>query len=71
LIPVNPEDCDTSIIAIRRRNSGFDCGELAGGRVRYGYRRLTVMLWREGWEVIAKRICRLYTEEGLIVRTYN
>jgi putative transposase len=43
--------------------------ELAGSRVRYGYRRLTVMLRREGWEVIAKRICRLYTEEGLIVRT--
>ena len=25
--------------------------ELAGSRVRYGYRRLTVMLKREGWEV--------------------
>ena len=43
--------------------------ELAGSRVRYGYRRLTVMLKREGWEVNAKRIYRLYTEEGLIVRT--
>jgi putative transposase len=43
--------------------------ELAGSRVRYGYRRLTVMLQREGWEVNAKRIYRLYTEEGLIVRT--
>ena len=43
--------------------------ELAGSRVRYGYRRLTVMLRREGWEVNAKRIYRLYTEEGLIVRT--
>jgi hypothetical protein len=37
--------------------------------VRYGYRRLTVLLKREGWEVNAKRIYRLYTEEGLIVRT--
>jgi putative transposase len=27
------------------------------------------MLKREGWEVNAKRIYRLYTEEGLIVRT--
>jgi putative transposase len=35
--------------------------ELAGSRVRYGYRRLTVMLKREGWEVNAKRIYRLYT----------
>jgi putative transposase len=43
--------------------------ELAGSRVRYGYRRLTVMLNREGWKVNAKRIYRLYTEEGLIVRT--
>ncbi len=43
--------------------------ELAGSRVWYGYRRLTVMLKREGWEVNAKRIYRLYTEEGLIVRT--
>ena len=43
--------------------------ELAGSRVRYGYRRLTVMLKREGWEVNAKRSYRLYTEEGLIVRT--
>jgi putative transposase len=39
--------------------------ELAGSRVRYGYRRLTVLLKREGWEVNAKRIYRLYTEEGL------
>lgn len=43
--------------------------ELAGSRVRYGYRRLTVMLNREGWKVNAKRIYRLYPEEGLIVRT--
>jgi putative transposase len=43
--------------------------ELAGSRVRYGYRRLTVLLKREGWKVNAKRIYRLYTEEGLIVRT--
>jgi transposase InsO family protein len=42
--------------------------ELAGSRVRYGYRRLTVLLRREGWQVNAKRISRLYTEEGLIVR---
>lgn len=37
--------------------------------MRYGYRRLTVLLKREGWEVNAKRIYRLYAEEGLIVRT--
>jgi putative transposase len=43
--------------------------ELAATHVRYGYRRLTVLLRREGWKVNAKRIYRLYTEEGLIVRT--
>ena len=45
--------------------------ELAGCRVRHGYRRLTVLLKREGWPVNAKRIYRLYTEEGLIVRTQS
>jgi putative transposase len=43
--------------------------ELADSRVRYGYRRLTVMLKREGWNVNAQRIYRLYIAEGLIVRT--
>jgi len=43
--------------------------ELAASRVRFGYRRLTVLLKREGWRVNAKRIYRLYTEEGLTVRT--
>lgn len=43
--------------------------ELAGSWVRYGYRRLTVLLKQEGWEVNAKRIYQIYTEEGLIVRT--
>lgn len=43
--------------------------ELAATHVRYGYRRLTVLLRREGWKVNAKRVYRLYREEGLIVRT--
>ncbi len=43
--------------------------ELAGTHVRYGYRRLTVLLRREGWHVNAKRIYRLYREEELMVRT--
>lgn len=38
-------------------------------RVRYGYRRLTILLRREGWEVNAKRVYRIYREENLIVRT--
>jgi putative transposase len=43
--------------------------ELAGSRVRYGYRRLTVLLRREGWHVNAKRVYRLYREEALQVQT--
>jgi putative transposase len=43
--------------------------ELAAVRVRFGYRRLTVLLKREGWRVNAKRIYRLYGDEGLTVRT--
>ena len=43
--------------------------ELAAVRVRFGYRRLTVLLKREGWRVNAKRVYRLYGLEGLEVRT--
>lgn len=43
--------------------------ELAGSRVRYGYRRLHVLLQREGWRANHKRIHRLYNEEGLSIRT--
>ena len=43
--------------------------ELAAARVRYGYRRLHVLLRREGWPVNAKRVHRLYREEGLVIRT--
>jgi len=39
--------------------------ELAAVRVRYGYRRLHILLRREGWRVNAKRVYRLYREEGL------
>ena len=34
--------------------------EIAETRVRYGYRRITVLLKREGWPINAKRIYRLY-----------
>jgi putative transposase len=43
--------------------------ELAGSRPRYGYRRLTVLLRREGWRVNTKRVYRMYREENLGVRT--
>jgi len=42
--------------------------ELAAARPRFGYRRLYVMLRREGVIINHKRVERLYREEGLAVR---
>lgn len=42
--------------------------ELAAQRPRWGYRRIHVMLGREGWAVNRKRVLRIYREEGLAVR---
>ncbi len=42
--------------------------DLAAVRVRYGYRRLHVLLQREGWRVNHKRVYRVYREEGLAIR---
>jgi putative transposase len=42
--------------------------DLAATRVRYGYRRLHILLQREGWRINHKRVYRLYREEGLGIR---
>ncbi len=42
--------------------------DIAATRVRYGYRRIHVLLQREGWQVNHKRVRRLYREEGLNLR---
>lgn len=42
--------------------------ELAEVRRRFGYRRLQVLLKREGWQVNHKRVYRLYVEEKLSLR---
>lgn len=42
--------------------------ELAAVWVRYGYRRIHVLLRRDGWPVNIKRVYRLYREEGLSLR---
>jgi putative transposase len=42
--------------------------ELAGQKRRYGYRRLHVLLRREGWLLNWKRTYRVYREAGLMVR---
>jgi len=42
--------------------------EIASIRVRYGYRRIHILLKRKGWQVNHKRIFRLYRREGLQMR---
>jgi len=43
--------------------------EIAQTRVRYGYRRVHVLLKREGWRVSRNRVYRLYAEEQLQLRS--
>ena len=42
--------------------------ELSSERRRFGYRRLHILLCREGWEVNWKKLYRIYREERLPVR---
>jgi putative transposase len=42
--------------------------EIAQTRVRYGYRKIRVLLNREGWDVGKYLVYRLYKEEGLSLR---
>jgi len=42
--------------------------DLAGVRLSYGYRRLGLLLRREGWQANHKLVFRLYREEGLGLR---
>jgi putative transposase len=42
--------------------------DLAGKKRRYGYRRIHLLLRREGWSINRKRTYRLYREAGLAVR---
>jgi len=43
--------------------------EIATVRVRYGYSRIHVLLRREGFEVNRKRVYRLYSLQGLNLRS--
>jgi putative transposase len=46
---------DQSALQIRIR-------DFATSRVRYGYRRIQILLQREGWKVNQKRVYRLYKQ---------
>lgn len=43
--------------------------DIAAARVRYGYRRIHILLRREGWPLGRNVVWRLYREEGLALRS--
>lgn len=66
-------DLDRSTFQYRKRDKGDEALRgrlkvLAGQRRRFGYRRLGILLERDGFEVNHKRLFRVYREEGLAVR---
>jgi len=42
--------------------------DIAAARVRYGYKRIHILLLREGWRINHKAVYRIYREEGLNLR---
>ncbi len=66
-------EVDTSTYHYRSRRhdqAGIEARirEICTTRVRYGYRRVHVLLRREGWDVSAKKIYTIYNELGLQLR---
>jgi putative transposase len=64
---------DTSTYHYKSRRSGqaeleHRIKEICQTRVRYGYRRVHVLLRREGWSVNVKKVHRIYRELGLQLR---
>ena len=59
--------CDTSSYHYKSRRAGqaeleLRIKEIAATRVRYGYRRVHVLLRREGWHINLKKAHRIYRE---------
>ncbi|MER9502473.1 IS3 family transposase [Mesorhizobium sp. M0587] len=54
----------------RRDQAGLEARikDICATRVRYGYRRVHVMLTREGWDINMKRTYRIYRDLGLQLR---
>lgn len=66
-------DLDRSTFQYQKRDGGDEplrqrLRELAGERRRFGYRRLGILLDREGLGANHKKIYRIYSEEGLTVK---
>ena len=63
-----PVDRSTYHYRSRRAGQAELTERIKATRVRYGYRRIHVLLRREGWRVNPKRVYRLYRELGLQLR---
>jgi putative transposase len=66
-------DLDRSTFQYRKQEGGDDAlrqrlGELAAERRRFGYRRLGILLAREGLHANHKKLYRIYAEERLAVK---
>ncbi|MEL6315309.1 MAG: hypothetical protein AAFQ60_14830 [Pseudomonadota bacterium] len=66
-------DLHRSVFQYQKHDQGDDAlrkwlHELANERLRFGSRRLGILLAREGFEVNHKKLLRLYSEEGPTVR---
>ena len=62
------DDGEISVPPARRRRTAGTAAKSGHVRRRFGYRRLHVLLRREGFTVNHKRLFRLYREERLMVR---
>lgn len=68
LMGVARSTCRYQSVADERATLRMRLRDLAASRPHFGYRRLHVLLRREGWQVNAKLVFRLYREEGLGIR---
>jgi len=55
-------------VADRHEELRIRLHDLANARPNWGYRRLGLLLRREGWQANHKQVYRLYREEGLGLR---
>ena len=54
-------------VSLESRRVRKEVLELSGKHPRYGYRRITALMRREGFEVNVKRVARIRREEGIKV----
>ena len=68
LLTFRRSSCRYESVADEQADLRMRIRDLAQARVSYGYRRIHVLLRREGWHVNHKRVYRLYRMEGLRMR---